>query len=134
MATTYPTEKSAMDIKQEPMIQEPSLDLGKVDQEDREVFKVTNDGVDYRTVTWQRAVIIFIKTQIATGVLGIPSALHALGAVGGGICIVAFQALNCCESAPKPSETFLRWLADKQFIRYYNYCRKLQKQSSRMPQ
>lgn len=29
--------------------------------EDNEVFKKTHDGVDFRTVSWQRASVIFLK-------------------------------------------------------------------------
>jgi hypothetical protein len=90
------SEKIDFDTKQEPVLREPSLKLGIIEDDQNEVFKRTADGVDFRTVTWQRAIIIFIKTQIATGVLGIPSALFSLGAVGGGLCIVGYQALNCC--------------------------------------
>jgi len=64
--------------------------------EEREVFKTTSDGVDFRTVTWQRAIIIFLKCQIATGVLGIPGAFGSLGAVGGILSVIAWQALNTC--------------------------------------
>ncbi len=64
--------------------------------EDREVFKKDVDGVEYRTVTWQRAIIIFLKIQIATGVLGIPGAFGSLGAVGGVLSVVGWQALNTC--------------------------------------
>jgi len=68
------------------------------DLEQHEVFKKTTDGVAYRTVTWQRAIIIFLKVQIATGVLGIPGAMYTLGAVGGSISIVAWQFVNLCRS------------------------------------
>ncbi|RDW83484.1 hypothetical protein BP5796_04975 [Coleophoma crateriformis] len=64
------------------------------DLEQHEVFKQTKDGVNFRTVTWQRAIIIFLKVQIATGVLGIPGAMYSLGAVGGAISIVGWQFLN----------------------------------------
>lgn len=94
------SEKIAIDTKQNSIDQVPSIRKGSI-AEDREVFKANVNGVDFRTVTWQRAVVIFIKTQIATGVLGIPLALYSLGAVGGGLCIVGFQALNCCLSFPK---------------------------------
>jgi len=87
------SEKIAFESKQEPVLRDASLKQGSLD-DDREVFKAGVDGVEYRTVTWQRAIVIFIKTQIATGVLGIPSALYSLGAVGGGLCVVGFQALN----------------------------------------
>lgn len=88
------SEKIAYETQQEPVFRDASLKAGSISDEDQEVFKKTGD-VDYRSVTWQRAIIIFIKTQIATGVLGIPSSLYTLGAVGGGLCIVGFQALNC---------------------------------------
>jgi len=64
--------------------------------EDREVFKTNSEGVEFRTVTWQRAIIIFLKVQIATGVLGIPGAFGSLGAVGGVLSVIAWQALNTC--------------------------------------
>jgi hypothetical protein len=89
-------EKIDFETKQEPVLSEPSLKLGALSDDEREVFKKNADGVDFRTVMWQRAIVIFIKTQIATGVLRIPSVLFSLGAVGGGLCIVGFQALNCC--------------------------------------
>lgn len=104
-----PSEKIAFETKQqiqEPVHSDSSLKQGSVD-EDREVFKKDVDGVDFRTVTWQRAIIIFIKSQIATGVLGIPSALYTLGAVGGGLCVVGFQALNLCTLGPPLSSNSL---------------------------
>ena len=64
--------------------------------EEREVFKTLSEGVEFRTVTWQRAIIIFLKVQIATGVLGIPGAFGSLGAVGGVLSVVGWQALNTC--------------------------------------
>ncbi len=65
--------------------------------EDQEVFKDTADGLAYRTVTWQRMIIIMLKVQIATGVLGIPGAMGTLGAVPGALLVVAWQAVNTCE-------------------------------------
>ena len=67
--------------------------------DENEVFKATADGVDFRTVTWQRMIIILLKVQVATGVLGIPSAMAALGAVPGSLLVVGWQALNTCMSA-----------------------------------
>lgn len=61
-----------------------------------EVFKASADGVDFRTVTWQRLIIILLKVQVATGVLGIPSAMGVLGAVPGSLVVVGWQALNTC--------------------------------------
>lgn len=65
--------------------------------EEREVFKTGSKVVDFRTVTWQRAIIIFLKVQIATGVLGIPGAFGSLGAVGGVLSVIAWQILNTCQ-------------------------------------
>ena len=65
---------------------------------EREVFSTDPDAVDFRTVTWQRLIIILLKVQIATGVLSIPSSLGALGAVPGALVIVGWQALNTCKS------------------------------------
>jgi hypothetical protein len=100
------SDMEAFDSKQQADIIQPrgpSLMEGDVsdskegiDLEQYEVFKQTTDGVNFRTVTWQRAIIIFLKVQIATGVLGIPSAMYSLGAVGGAISIVAWQFLNLC--------------------------------------
>ncbi|KAL2835375.1 transmembrane amino acid transporter protein-domain-containing protein [Aspergillus pseudoustus] len=62
--------------------------------EDGEVFKKTTTGVDFRKVGWFNATVIFTKILFATGVLSLPSALYALGAVGGSISIVAWGAFN----------------------------------------
>ncbi|EXJ93466.1 hypothetical protein A1O1_01858 [Capronia coronata CBS 617.96] len=62
--------------------------------ESHEVFQKVEGGVDFRTVSWQRATIIFLKIIFATGVLSIPSAMYSLGAVGGAILIVVVGALN----------------------------------------
>lgn len=124
------SEKIDFSSKQKPILRDASsLKQGSISDDDREVFKANVDGVEYRTVTWQRAIVIFIKTQIATGVLGIPSALYNLSAVGGGICVVAFQALNLC--------SFLYRLrpeisTDRKY-RYNDHCREFQEQSSGMP-
>ncbi|KAF2158591.1 hypothetical protein M409DRAFT_71569 [Zasmidium cellare ATCC 36951] len=71
----------------------PSIRNGTVVDKD-EVFKASADGVDFRTVTWQRPIIILLKVQVATGVLGIPSAMGTLGAVPGSLVVVGWQALN----------------------------------------
>lgn len=62
--------------------------------EDYEVFKKTNEGVDFRTVGWPRASIIFLKVIFATGVLSIPTAMYSLGAVGGALSVIGWGALN----------------------------------------
>lgn len=120
------SEKVNYETKQEPVPREPSLQDGTILNEEHEVFKSHVDGVEFRTVTWQRAIIIFIKTQIATGVLGIPGALYALGAVGGGLCIVGFQALNCCSSSRQSLPTDFSGCATN-ICRYYYRCRQLSK-------
>ncbi|KAK8105552.1 uncharacterized protein PG998_003972 [Apiospora kogelbergensis] len=62
--------------------------------ERHEVFKKNVDGVDFRTVGWPRAAMIFLKIIFSTGILSIPTALYALGAVGGTLSLVAWQAIN----------------------------------------
>lgn len=59
-----------------------------------EVFKKTDSGVDFRTVTWQRASIVFLKILFATGVLSIPAAMYSLGAAPGALLILGFGMLN----------------------------------------
>ena len=62
--------------------------------ESHEVFQKVSEGVDFRTVSWQRATVIFIKIQFAMSILAVPGALGALGAVGGALSIVGWQTLN----------------------------------------
>ncbi|KAF1817171.1 hypothetical protein P152DRAFT_387626 [Eremomyces bilateralis CBS 781.70] len=59
-----------------------------------EVFKKEEGAVDFRTVSWIHAAMIFTKMIFATGVLSIPSALYTLGAAPGAICIIGFVSLN----------------------------------------
>lgn len=66
--------------------------------EAREVFQKDVDGVEFRTVSWQRAAVIFCKIQFAMSILSVPSALATLGAVGGALSIVGWGALNTCTS------------------------------------
>ncbi|KAI1867018.1 hypothetical protein JX265_007594 [Neoarthrinium moseri] len=95
-------EKQALESKAtvlEPHSSEASIHDGAVfeadvEREKHEVFKKIEGGVDFRTVTWQRATLIFLKIQISTGILGIPTALYSLGAVGGGFSIVGWQLAN----------------------------------------
>lgn len=60
---------------------------------DGEVFQ-KNAAVDFRTLTWPRASIIFLKIIFATGVLSIPTAMVSLGAVGGALNVLGWGALN----------------------------------------
>ncbi|KAK7431950.1 hypothetical protein QQZ08_001569 [Neonectria magnoliae] len=62
--------------------------------ETHEVFKDSTDGVNFRTVSWQRATIIFLKIQFAMSILSVPGALATLGAVGGALSIVGWEILN----------------------------------------
>lgn len=64
--------------------------------EAHEVFQQTTDGVNFRTVSWQRATIIFLKIQFAMSILSVPGSLATLGAVGGALSIVGWEILNTC--------------------------------------
>ena len=65
--------------------------------EAHEVFQQTTDGVNFRTVSWQRATIIFLKIQFAMSILSVPGSLATLGAVGGALSIVGWEILNTCQ-------------------------------------
>ena len=67
--------------------------------EAREVFHDNAEGVRFRTVTWQRATIIFLKIQFAMSILAVPGALATLGAVGGALSILGWEVLNTCKKA-----------------------------------
>ncbi|CAM1506477.1 Fc.00g061180.m01.CDS01 [Cosmosporella sp. VM-42] len=73
-----------------------SIDAGKVENaEDAfEVFKRGEGNVDFRTVSWIHASVIFLKVIFATGVLTIPSAMYILGAFPGAINVIGWQFLN----------------------------------------
>ncbi|ORY65277.1 transmembrane amino acid transporter protein-domain-containing protein [Pseudomassariella vexata] len=62
--------------------------------ENHEVFQITEDGVDFRNVSWPRATIIFLKIIFATGVLSIPTAMYSLGAVGGALSVIGWSFMN----------------------------------------
>ncbi|KIV92497.1 hypothetical protein PV10_03788 [Exophiala mesophila] len=73
--------------------------IGTVDKEiiaenEFEVFKKGEGMVDFRTVTWYHAAMIFFKIIFATGVLSIPTAMYTLGAFPGAINIIAWTLLN----------------------------------------
>ncbi|KAK3069694.1 hypothetical protein LTR53_011760 [Teratosphaeriaceae sp. CCFEE 6253] len=68
--------------------------VGKFDDlEEHEVFK-QGASVEFRTVGWIRAAVIFLKVIFATGVLSIPVAMSSLGAVGGALSVIGWGALN----------------------------------------
>lgn len=99
MASSTDEKMSISKQMVEPQGQAPSVKDGLfvADNESQEVFKAGADGVDFRTITWQRLIIILLKVQVATGVLSIPGAFVSLGAVPGAICVVGWQAINTCE-------------------------------------
>jgi hypothetical protein len=72
--------------------EESNIEKGEI----REVFQSNVDGVEFRTVSWQQACILFVKFNFAMSILSIPGALAALGSVGGSLCIVGFTSLNTC--------------------------------------
>ncbi|KAK5710835.1 hypothetical protein LTR15_012812 [Elasticomyces elasticus] len=109
------SEKETETVSHMPASTSPSILEGKLVDitEDNEVFKKGVDGVEFRTVSWQRATIIFVKYTVATGLLGIPSALNTLViartcsnerlvlticTVGGGLNIVGWGAMNAYTS------------------------------------
>lgn len=67
-----------------------------VDTEALEVFQRNIDGVEFRTVSWQRATVVFLKINFAMSILTTPNALATFGAVGGGLSLVAWIVLNTC--------------------------------------
>ncbi|RSL55934.1 hypothetical protein CEP53_006932 [Fusarium sp. AF-6] len=73
-----------------------SIEPGKLEQSDDsfEVFKSGDGNVEFRTVGWIHASVIFLKIIFATGVLTIPSAMYVLGALPGAINVIGWQALN----------------------------------------
>jgi hypothetical protein len=73
---------------------DPENKIGEIsDDEKHEVFQ-KNAAVDFRTVGWVRCSVIFLKVLFATGVLAIPSAMTALGAVGGALSVLGWGCLN----------------------------------------
>ncbi|KAI7371547.1 amino acid transporter [Hortaea werneckii] len=66
-------------------------EVGEID--DHEVFK-EGANVNFRTVGWPRATVIFLKIIFATGVLSIPVAMSSLGAIGGALSVLGWGMLN----------------------------------------
>lgn len=91
MATSQTHEKTIHLSQDSP---DPEVLEGKVDDlEEHEVFQ--KDGeVNFRTVGWPRASVIFLKVIFATGVLSIPTAMVSLGAIGGALNVIGFGMLN----------------------------------------
>lgn len=73
---------------------DPEIQQGELkDLDTGEVFQ-KGLAVDFRTLSWPRASIIFLKIIFATGVLSIPTAMVSLGAIGGALNVVGWGALN----------------------------------------
>ena len=99
MTAIEKTPKSFTGDQIEPRTAESDITVEKTETlESREIFKKATDGVDFRTVSWPRATIIFLKIQFAMSILAVPGSLATLGAVGGALSIVGWQALNTCKS------------------------------------
>lgn len=62
----------------------------------REIFELGLSAVEFRTVSWQRATVVFIKISFAMSILAVPGALATLGSVGGALSIIGFATLNTC--------------------------------------
>ncbi|KAJ5745336.1 hypothetical protein N7520_010518 [Penicillium odoratum] len=69
-------------------------DIQKAEMEDHEVFKRGDGQVDFRTVSWIRASVIFIKIIFSTGILSIPSLMYGLGALPGALNVLGWTLLN----------------------------------------
>jgi len=65
--------------------------------ESYEIFQANVDGVEFRTVSWQQATVLFVKINFAMSILSTPAALAALGSVGGSLSIIGFTSLNTCK-------------------------------------
>ncbi|KAF5026937.1 hypothetical protein F66182_967 [Fusarium sp. NRRL 66182] len=85
--------QSSMDINGHPD-QEDVHHLKQENIGSGEVFDTGQDGVNFRTVKWPHASMIFLKAVFATGVLALPSSLHSLGVIPGAFAIVMWQVIN----------------------------------------
>jgi hypothetical protein len=100
MATSYPSGKTATEVNDDaisiPRSAQASLpDTKEEILEAREIFHDSDEqGVKFRTVSWQRATVIFLKIQFAMSVLAVPGALATLGAVGGALSLLGWIILN----------------------------------------
>jgi hypothetical protein len=100
MASPYTDEKRVAAINSDHITSQQSPDVSLPETKEavleaREVFHDDNESnVKFRTVSWQRATIIFLKIQFAMSILAVPGALATLGAVGGALSIVGWEVLN----------------------------------------
>ncbi|KAK7751468.1 hypothetical protein SLS62_006553 [Diatrype stigma] len=90
------SEKGGDTISPAPARSSGSIDAVKLGDADDafEVFKKQEGQVDFRTVSWIHASVIFLKIIFATGVLTIPSAMYVLGAFPGAVNVLGWQFLN----------------------------------------
>ncbi|KAI8314463.1 N amino acid transport system protein [Colletotrichum sp. SAR11_59] len=90
------TSEKSDAITPAPVRSSGSIDAGKLEnpEDAYEVFKRGDGAVDFRTVGWVHASVIFLKVIFATGVLTIPSAMYVLGALPGAINVLGWQFLN----------------------------------------
>ncbi|RAH67116.1 putative amino acid transporter [Aspergillus aculeatinus CBS 121060] len=88
--TSPKTDKVALGALQEDDVPPKDTEVGEA----HEIFHVEEGSVGFRSVSWQRATVVFIKINFAMSILTIPAALAALGSVGGCVLIVGFTALN----------------------------------------
>ncbi|RDW72884.1 hypothetical protein BP6252_06791 [Coleophoma cylindrospora] len=79
----------------------PDVALGSIqlekkgsDEDEFEIFQRVEGAVDFRTVSWVRASVIFLKLIFAVGVLSIPSSMYTLGALPGAINVVGWTLFN----------------------------------------
>ncbi|KAF2236762.1 hypothetical protein EV356DRAFT_530668 [Viridothelium virens] len=86
-------ETSVIPSRPEDAVDEEGVILPTTD-DSFEIFTKGPGVVDFRTVTWPRASIIFVKVLFATGVLSIPTAMYSLGAVGGALSVVGWGVIN----------------------------------------
>lgn len=93
----YQSSEKMADIIMPSPSNKPGAVISDEEADSREVFQTGVDGVEFRTVSWQRATIVFCKINFAMSILAIPEALSTLGSVGGSIALVAFTTLNTCE-------------------------------------
>jgi hypothetical protein len=76
------------------------IDVKENSAEAKEVFHASSEGVEFRTVSWQRATIMFLKIQLGLSILSVPSSLGTLGAVGGSLSLLGWATLNTCKVSP----------------------------------
>nr|XP_019010104.1 uncharacterized protein I206_04572 [Kwoniella pini CBS 10737]OCF48885.1 hypothetical protein I206_04572 [Kwoniella pini CBS 10737] len=71
----------------DPEVGKPALGNGTV--VDAVWGNIEGDGPNYRSLSWIKATVLQLKTQVGLGILGLPAAFNILGLVPGIIVIVA---------------------------------------------